>query len=91
MIYRNARHTNNLKPIVEFYTSILQLEVLFSFENHNDYSGVFIGKPNHDWHLEFTISKNKANHEFDPDDIMVFYPTTINEYKTYFSGFKPVS
>ncbi len=80
MIYRNARHTNNLKPIVEFYTSILQLEVLFSFENHNDYSGVFIGKPNHDWHLEFTISKNKANHEFDPDDIMVFYPTTINEY-----------
>jgi catechol 2,3-dioxygenase-like lactoylglutathione lyase family enzyme len=80
MEFRNARHTNNLKPIVEFYTNILGLEVLFSFENHNDYSGAFIGKPNHEWHLEFTTSKNKAEHKFDVEYILVFYPTEKNEY-----------
>ena len=80
MIFRTARHTNDLKPIVEFYTNIIGLEVLFSFENHNDYSGAFIGKPNYDWHLEFTMSKNKADHKFDVEDILVFYPTVIKEY-----------
>ena len=46
MEYRNARHTNNLKPIVEFYTKIIGLKVLFSFENHNDYSGSYIDYTN---------------------------------------------
>lgn len=80
MEYRNARHTNNLEPIVEFYTNIIGLKVLSFFENHNDYSGSFLGKPNHDWHLEFTTSKDKAEHKFDVDDILVFYPTEKNEY-----------
>ena len=80
MEFRNARHTNNLKPIVDFYTNILGLKVLFSFENHNDYSGVFIGKPGLQWHLEFTTSINKAEHKFDVEDILVFYPTEMNEY-----------
>ena len=80
MEFRSARHTDNLKSIVEFYTNLLGLEVLFSFENHNDYSGAFLGKKDHDWHLEFTTSKNKAEHEFDVEDVLVFYPTTQNEY-----------
>ncbi len=80
MEFRNARHTNHLKPIVEFYTNILGLEVLFSFENHNEYNGVFIGKPDHQWHLEFTASKNKAEHKFGVEDILVFYPTEKDEY-----------
>ena len=80
MEFRSARHTDNLKDIVEFYTKIIGFKVLFSFENHNDYSGVFIGKPNHDWHLEFTASKNKAEHKSDVDDILVFYPTERSEY-----------
>lgn len=46
MIFRNARHTKNLKSIIQFYTSVLELEVLGSFENHNGYDGVFIGKEN---------------------------------------------
>lgn len=80
MIYRTARHTNDLKPIIDFYTKIIGLKVLGSFENHNDYNGVFIGKPDHTWHLEFTTSKLKANHKFDNDDILVFYPTEREEY-----------
>ncbi len=80
MELRNARHTNNLKSIVEFYTSIIGLKVLFSFENHNDYSGAFIGKAGHDWHLEFTSSKNKAEHKFDVEDMLVFYPEKKDEF-----------
>jgi catechol 2,3-dioxygenase-like lactoylglutathione lyase family enzyme len=80
MEFRDARHTNNLKPIVDFYTNILGLKVLFSFENQNDYSGGFIGKPGLQWHLEFTTSINKAEHKFDVEDILVFYPTEMNEY-----------
>ncbi|NNK83359.1 MAG: VOC family protein [Flavobacteriaceae bacterium] len=80
MEFRNARHTNYLKPLIEFYTDIIGLEVLFSFENHNGYNAVFIGKPGYNWHLEFTVSKSNAEHQFDVDDIMVFYPTEKNEY-----------
>lgn len=80
MEFRNARHTNNLKQIEEFYTQIIGLELLFSFENHNNYSGIFLGKQGHDWHLEFTTSKDKAIHKFDIEDVMVFYPASNDEY-----------
>ncbi len=81
MEFRTARHTNNLKPIADFYTNILGLEVLFSFENHNDYNGVFIGKTDQSWHLEFTSSKTEAEHKFDIEDLLVFYPTEKDEYQ----------
>lgn len=80
MEFRSARHTDNIKLIEEFYTKIIGLEVLFSFENHNNYTGVFIGKPGQNWHLEFTTSKNKAEHKFDIEDLLVFYPTEKAEY-----------
>jgi len=80
MEFRCARHTDNLKSVTDFYTNILGLEVLFSFENHNNYSGAFIGKPDHSWHLEFTSSKTKAEHAFDAEDLLVFYPTEKAEY-----------
>ena len=82
MILRIARHTNNLERIKSFYSRILGLELLGSFENHSNYNGIFIGKPNLDWHLEFTQSEDKANHNFDEDDILVLYPETVLEYDT---------
>ena len=81
MIFRFARHTNNLEQLKTFYTEILGLEVLGSFENHNNYDGVFIGKPNENWHLEFTQTTEIVNHTFDEDDILVFYPNTNQEYE----------
>ncbi|MEQ9299821.1 MAG: VOC family protein [Cyclobacteriaceae bacterium] len=80
MEFRSARHTDNLPSIVNFYTTILGLELLFSFENHNSYSGAFLGKPDHNWHLEFTSSSTKAGHTSDPEDLLVFYPTQKEEY-----------
>lgn len=80
MVLRVARHTNNLEKIEAFYVNVLGFERLGSFQNHNNYDGIFIGKSDLDWHFEFTESNDKANHHFDEDDIIVLYPTTILEY-----------
>lgn len=80
MHLRVARHTNNLEAIKSFYINILGFELLGSFENHDNYNGVFLGFPNADWHLEFTTSDTKAIHQFEEDDILVLYPETKNSY-----------
>lgn len=80
MTFRFARHTNNLEQLKAFYINTLGLELLGSFENHDGYDGIFIGKPNENWHLEFTQTSEKVNHKFDEDDILVFYPKTEAEY-----------
>lgn len=82
MIFRTARHTHHIERIKEFYSTILGLELLGSFEDHDGYSGIFLGKKDQDWHLEFTTSGDKAMHHFDDDDILVFYPQTREEYET---------
>ena len=73
MHFRYARHTDDLLPLITFYTEIIGLKVLGSFENHSQYDGVFLGDGKSDWHLEFTQSMDDANHHPDEDDLLVFY------------------
>lgn len=80
MKFRAARHTNNLSPIIAFYTNVLGLSVLGDFKDHDGYDGVFVGLPGADWHLEFTTSAESANHKPDEDDLLVFYPASADEY-----------
>lgn len=80
MTFRYARHTNDLENIKHFYTSVLGFKVLGNFENHDDYEGLFLGKSNLDWHLEFTKSSEIVKFNYNEDDILVFYPTTKKEY-----------
>ena len=80
MKFRVARHTNDLDKIKTFYTTVLGFEVFGSFENHDSYDGLFLGKPNLDWHLEFTKSDETVDFNYNEDDILVFYPNTIIEY-----------
>ncbi|WP_298138191.1 VOC family protein [Flavobacterium sp.] len=81
MTFRFARHTNNLEQLKSFYIDILGLELLGGFENHNGYDGVFIGKPNENWHLEFTKSEELVTFNFGEEDILVFYPNTKLEFE----------
>jgi catechol 2,3-dioxygenase-like lactoylglutathione lyase family enzyme len=69
MKFRVARHTNDLDKIKTFYTTVLGFEVLGSFENHDSYDGLFLGKPNLDWHLEFTKSDETVDFNYNEDDI----------------------
>lgn len=79
MKFRYARHTDNLKPLIKFYTEIIGLKILGEFKNHSNYSGVFLGHENVDWHIEFTESNEKAKHHADPDDLLVFYVKSESE------------
>ena len=79
MKFRYARHTNDLHSITEFYTKVVGLEKLGSFENHSCYNGVFLGYPNMDWHLEFTTSNEKPKHSPGDDDLLVFYLNSNDE------------
>ncbi len=81
MKFRYARHTINLEKIKEFYTKIFGFEILGNFENHNDYNGIFLGVKNENWHLEFTVSKEIPERNFDEDDLLVFYPESLEEYE----------
>lgn len=83
MIFRTARHTNNLVAIIDFYCRVIGLEVLGSFEDHDGYDGVFIGRKEQNWHLEFTTSNDNASHVFDDDDILVFYSESITEFEQF--------
>lgn len=80
MQFRVARHTNQIKEVETFYTKIMNLEILGDFKNHNGYDGVFIGKTDSNWHLEFTTTNENVNHKFDEDDCLVFYPEIQEEY-----------
>ncbi|WP_317897979.1 hypothetical protein [Aurantibacillus circumpalustris] len=80
MKFRLARHTNSIEELANFYVKIIGLDLLDEFKNHSGYDGVFIGKNNLDWHLEFTQTIEKVNHTFDDDDLLVFYPGTQSEY-----------
>ena len=86
MTFRFARHTNDLEQLKSFYTSVLGLELLGSFENHNGYDGLFLGKPNENWHLEFTKSDEVISFNFDEDDILVFYPNSKLEHELIYEN-----
>ena len=88
MNFRIARHTNNIESIKTFYTSVLNFEVLGSFANHDNYNGVFIGKENLNWHLEFTTSNEIIKQDYDEDDIFVFYPSTIISFNKTIENIK---
>jgi hypothetical protein len=80
MKLRFARHTNDLEKIKSFYINILGFYLLGGFENHNNYDGIFIGKPNLGWHLEFTKSNDAVEFNFCDEDYLVFYPENITDY-----------
>lgn len=82
MTFRFARHTNNLESLKSFYCNVLGLEILGGFENHDGYDGVFIGKPDENWHLEFTKSNEVVDFNFGEEDILVFYPNSKLEYES---------
>ena len=71
---RVARPTDQLEKIVEFYRDGLGLSVIGSFEGHVGYSGVMLGLPGHDYHLEFTQhSEGSPCPAPTKDNLLVFY------------------
>ncbi|HRW76706.1 MAG: VOC family protein [Lewinellaceae bacterium] len=82
MTFRYARHTRNLEALTRFYTRILGLDIVGSFEGHDGINGVMIGPTGAQWHLEFTESAEPPVHAFDEEDNLVFYPADRLAYDT---------
>jgi hypothetical protein len=80
MKFRLARHTTDLQRIIDFYMLIPHMEILGEFKDHNGYDGMFIGIRQADWHLEFTSSKESPVHQPDEDDLLVFFPDSMETY-----------
>lgn len=87
MKLRVARHTKNLDQMIKFYRDLLGMKILGSFENHENYSGVFLGFLNENWHLEFTVSDEKPVHKPDEDDLLVFYMDSRDEFENMLEKF----
>lgn len=72
---RVARPTRRLQELVKFYCEGLGLRVVGSFTAHAGYSGVMLGLPGSDYHLEFTEHEG-AREDYPPpsrDNLLVFY------------------
>ncbi len=80
MILRVARHTNKLEELTSFYVAVFGLKVLGYFKNHDGYDGIFLGKENLDWHLEFTTSKDSGSGSPGEEDLLIFYARKQEEY-----------
>jgi catechol 2,3-dioxygenase-like lactoylglutathione lyase family enzyme len=71
---RVARPTDKLREVVRFYRDGLGLEVVGSFEGHAGYSGVMLGLPGKDYHLEFTRHEDGSPCPApSKDNLLVFY------------------
>lgn len=72
---RVARPTRSLQELIRFYCEGLGLRVVGSFEGHAGYSGVMIGLPGSDYHLEFTEHEESQADYAPPgrDNLLVFY------------------
>jgi catechol 2,3-dioxygenase-like lactoylglutathione lyase family enzyme len=71
---RVARPVADLTESLRFYVEILGLSHLGGFDEHEGYSGVFVGVEGADWHLEFTSqAEGSAVGAPTEEDLLVLY------------------
>ena len=73
---RIARPTGRIDELLAFYCDGLGLERIDSFQQHRGYSGVMLGLPGSQLHIEFTTHDGDAGHPgLAPtnDNLLVFY------------------
>jgi len=71
---RVARPTDRLEDVVRFYSEGLGLKQIGSFEGHAGYSGVMLGVPGREYHLEFTHHEEGSPCPAPTkDNLLVFY------------------
>ncbi len=71
---RIARPTDHLPEVVSFYRDGLGFEVVGSFEDHDGFDGVMLGRRGLQYHLEFTRRKgHKSGRAPTEDNLLVIY------------------
>jgi catechol 2,3-dioxygenase-like lactoylglutathione lyase family enzyme len=71
---RMARPVANIAESLRFYVETLGLRHLGGFDDHEGYSGAFVGVEGADWHLEFTSqAEGPALGTPTDEDLLVLY------------------
>lgn len=79
---RIARPTNNLDEVVRFYRDGLGFEITGSFEDHDGFDGVMLGRAGLAYHLEFTRHKTHAAARAPgAENLLVFYLPDADEWR----------
>ncbi len=93
---RIARPTDKLEAIADMYRAGLGLDVLGSFEDHDGFDGIMLGRPGAEYHLEFTHQRGcQAGRAPSPENLLIFYLDDQAEWEVTCgrmleSRFKPV-
>jgi catechol 2,3-dioxygenase-like lactoylglutathione lyase family enzyme len=93
---RIVRPTDQLGDVVRFYREGLGFTILYEFENHDGFDGVFLGHPKAPWHLAFTHRHgHQAGRAPTRDNLLVFYLPERSEWESAVermqsNGFLPV-
>jgi len=81
-IVRIARPTDQLDKVVRFYTEGLGFQILYQFENHEEFDGVMIGIPGEPYHFEFTQHQGHlVGRAPTQDHLVVFYLPDQQEWQ----------
>jgi catechol 2,3-dioxygenase-like lactoylglutathione lyase family enzyme len=78
---RIARATNDLDEIKKFYRDGLGFEIVSSFEDHQGFDGVMLGRKDLAYHLEFTSQRGHQTAAPNKEDLLVFYLPDTNEWQ----------
>lgn len=73
MTIRCARHSQEIEEVESFFTQVIVLQKLGSFQNHESYEGQFLGFSNQGWHLAFNFTEENINHTPDADNLLELY------------------
>ena len=77
-----TRPTNDLAALTAFYTTALDLKVLFSLENHSGFDGVMLGHPDCSWHLESTYQHDVVlGRAPTKEHLLIFYVKEKGEWE----------
>lgn len=93
---RIARPTDHLPEIVKFYRDGLGFQVIGSFEDHDGFDGVMLGRIGLPYHLEFTRSRSHAGGRApNQDSLLIFYLPERGEWQEKMDrmsahGYEPV-
>jgi catechol 2,3-dioxygenase-like lactoylglutathione lyase family enzyme len=93
---RVARPSDNLEELIRFYRDGLGLEILFRFENHEEFDGVMLGRSGAPYHFEFTHAHgHSAGLAPTQDNLLVFYLPDRKEWEASVqsmrnAGFEPI-
>jgi catechol 2,3-dioxygenase-like lactoylglutathione lyase family enzyme len=83
MKIRIARATNDFSKVKQFYCDGLGLEVLTSFENHEEFSGLILGIPGQTYQFEFTRENNcEAPRATSEELLWIFYVANQIEWES---------